>query len=240
MDRAMVRRGRPTVHVKWDDNTAILSGDQMLIEAYRLLSEVEETKLPRLLRWFNEMATGICEGQQYDVDFEQRDDVSIEEYMDMIRLKTSVLLANALRSGAYIAGAKEKEQQCLYDWGIHVGLAFQIQDDLLDVYGDEKTFGKAIGGDICCNKKTCLLITALQRAEGADREALEAWLERPASQEKIQAVTALYDKLGVRSYAEEAIRDHTRQALALMAELPHNEAADQLCQLIQKLENRKS
>ena len=240
MDRALVRRGRPTVHVKWNDNTAILSGDQMLIEAYRLLSEVEETKLPTLLRWFNEMATGICEGQQYDVDFEQRDNVSIEEYMDMIRLKTSVLLANALRSGAYIAGANESEQQCLYDWGIHVGLAFQIQDDLLDVYGDEKTFGKAIGGDICCNKKTCLLITALQRAEGEDRKELQAWLDRPASQEKIEAVTALYNKLGVRSYAEEAIRSHTRQALALMADLPHNEAADQLCQLIQKLENRKS
>ena len=240
MDRAAVRRGRPTVHVQWNDNTAILSGDQMLIEAYRLLSEVEANQLPNLLCWFNEMATGICEGQQYDVDFEQRDDVTIEEYIQMIRLKTSVLLANALRSGAYIAGADPQQQQCLYDWGIHVGLAFQIQDDMLDVYGDPNTFGKAIGGDICCNKKTYLLLTALQRAQGEDKKALMKWLGQLASQDKIQAVTALYDKLGVRAVAEQAIRSHSEQAMALMANLPHNEAADQLNQLVKKLQNRNS
>lgn len=162
MDRAQVRRGRPTVHVKWDDNTAILSGDQMLIEAYRLLSNVPADKLPQVLKWFNDMATGICEGQQYDVDFEQMSEVTIADYMKMIELKTSVLLAYALKIGAYIAGADADQQEALYQYGLHVGLAFQIQDDLLDVYGDPKTFGKAIGGDICCNKKTFLLLTAME------------------------------------------------------------------------------
>lgn len=240
MDRASVRRGRETVHVKWNDNTAILSGDQMLIEAYKLLAEAPGDKLPLLLRWFNEMATGICEGQQYDVDFEARADVTIEEYIEMIRLKTSVLLANALRSGAYIAGADEEQQKRLYDWGIHVGLAFQIQDDLLDVYGDEKTFGKAIGGDICCNKKTYLLLSAFAHADTAQREALEGWLARPASKEKIEAVTALYDAIGVRAMAEEAILSHSRQALALMDSFPDNEAREQLQHLLRKLATRKN
>jgi geranylgeranyl diphosphate synthase type II len=240
MDRASVRRGRETVHVKWNDNTAILSGDQMLIEAYKLLAEAPGDKLPLLLRWFNEMATGICEGQQYDVDFEARGDVTIEEYIEMIRLKTSVLLANALRSGAYIAGADEEQQKRLYDWGIHVGLAFQIQDDLLDVYGDEKTFGKAIGGDICCNKKTYLLLSAFAHADTAQREALEEWLARPASKEKIEAVTALYDAIGVRAMAEEAILSHSRQALALMDSFPDNEAREQLQHLLRKLATRKN
>ena len=136
MDRAAVRRGRPTVHVKWNDNTAILSGDQMLIEAYKQLSQVPADKLPQVLRWFNEMATGICEGQQYDVDFEHQRQVSIEDYMMMIEKKTSVLIANALRTGGYIAGANPAQQEALYQYGLHIGLAFQIQDDILDVYGD--------------------------------------------------------------------------------------------------------
>ena len=164
MDRASVRRGRPTVHVKWDDNTAILSGDQMLIEAYKQLAQVPADKLPQVLKWFNEMATAICEGQQYDVDFEHQSHVRIEDYMMMIEKKTSVLIANALRTGGYIAGANPAQQEALYQYGLHIGLAFQIQDDILDVYGDPKTFGKAIGGDICCNKKTILLLTALEQA----------------------------------------------------------------------------
>ena len=165
MDKAVVRRGRPTVHVKWNENTAILSGDQMMIEAYKLLSQVPEKKLAKTLRLFNQMATEICEGQQYDVDFESRDDVTIPEYMEMIRLKTSVLLATALRIGAYIAYANDEQQKKIYEYGIHVGLAFQIQDDMLDCYGDEATFGKAIGGDIAENKKTYLWLTAA--AKGA-------------------------------------------------------------------------
>jgi geranylgeranyl diphosphate synthase type II len=241
MDRAAVRRGRPTVHVKWDDNTAILSGDQMLIEAYRLLSGVPADKLPQILKWFNEMATGICEGQQYDVDFEHMEEVSIADYMKMIELKTSVLLANALRTGGYIAGANEAQQQALYLFGLHIGLAFQIQDDILDVYGDPKTFGKAIGGDICCNKKTLLLLTALQTADAASRDELNQWLsvnDRP--EEKIAAVTALYNRLGVREAAEAVMEEHTALALKQLEQLPQNAACEQLRQLAAKLITRKS
>ena len=186
MDKADVRRGRPTVHVKWNENTAILSGDQMLIEAYKLLSGVPADKLPKVLQLFNKMATEICEGQQYDVDFESQEHVTIEEYLKMIRLKTSVLLANALQTGAYIAGADEQAQGDLYEFGINIGLAFQIQDDILDVWGDPKTFGKAVGGDICCNKKTFVLLSALMMADAVPEimeyanlaaESLKAWFE---------------------------------------------------------------
>ena len=241
MDRADVRRGRPTVHVKWDDNTAILSGDQMLIEAYKLLSDVPADKLPQVLRWFNEMATGICEGQQYDVDFEHMDTVRIEDYMKMIALKTSVLLANALRIGGYIAGADADQTDALYQYGLHIGLAFQIQDDILDVYGDPKTFGKAIGGDICCNKKTLLLLTALDKADAASRAELEQWLavsDRNAA--KIAAVTELYNRLGVREAAERVMEEHTAVALEQLNRLPQNEATEQLRQLAEKLAVRKN
>lgn len=240
MDRASVRRGRPTVHVQWNDNTAILSGDQMLIEAYKLLSSVPEAKLPTVLRWFNEMATGICEGQQYDVDFEQMDDVRIEDYMKMIELKTSVLLANALRTGGYIAGANEAEQDALYQYGLHIGLAFQIQDDILDVYGDPKTFGKTIGGDICCNKKTFLLLTALKTADLESKAELNKWLRiSDRNEEKIAAVTALYNRLGVRRAGEDAMEKHTSIALQQLDKLPQNKATDQLRQLAERLATRK-
>ena len=240
MDRASVRRGRPTVHVKWDDNTAILSGDQMLIEAYKQLAQVPADKLPQVLDWFNEMATGICEGQQYDVDFEHAEHVAIADYMKMIELKTSVLLANALRTGAYIAGADKESIDALYAFGIHIGLAFQIQDDILDVYGDPKTFGKAIGGDICCNKKTLLLLTALEQADAATRAELEQWLQiTDRNEEKIAAVTAIYDRIGVRQAAEAIMEEHTAQALALLDKLPQNAAKEQLRQLAERLAVRK-
>ena len=241
MDRAEVRRGRPTVHVKWDDNTAILSGDQMLIEAYQLLSRVPESKLPQVLRWFNKMATGICEGQQYDMEFEHRDHVSLDDYMKMIELKTSVLLANALRTGGFIAGANEAQQEALYQFGLHIGLAFQIQDDILDVYGDPKTFGKAIGGDICCNKKTALLLTALEKADPATKAELQQWLlVHDRNEEKIAAVTALYNRLGVRGEVEKIMEKHTSIALSQLNLLPQNDAAEQLRKLAEKLANRKS
>lgn len=241
MDKAAVRRGRPTVHVKWDDNTAILSGDQMMIEAYKLLSQVREEKLPQVLRVFNKMATEICEGQQYDVDFERRGDVSIDDYMMMIRLKTSVLLATALQIGAYIADATEAQQQALYDFGIHIGLAFQLQDDILDVYGDPATFGKAIGGDILCNKKTYMLLTALQRAEGETRQALQGWMadSSHSAAEKIAAVTDIYTRLGVREVCEQVMAEHTHEALRLLETLPQNEATEQLRALAEKLMKRR-
>ena len=239
MDRASVRRGRPTVHVQWDDNTAILSGDQMLIEAYKLIAKVPSDKVQRTLEMFNEMATGICEGQQYDVDFERRDDVRIEEYMKMIELKTSVLLANALRTGGYIAGANEAQQEALYQYGLHIGLAFQIQDDILDVYGDPKTFGKAIGGDICCNKKTFLLLTALHTADATSQAELNEWLRiSDRNEEKIAAVTAIYDRLGVRKAGEQAMEEHTSFALQQLNQLPQNQATDRLRALAEKLATR--
>ena len=241
MDRALVRRGRETVHVKWNDNTAILSGDQMLIEAYKLLEGVPADKLGKVLCWFNEMATGICEGQQYDVDFEHASQVSLSDYLMMIEKKTAVLLANALRTGGYIAGADEAEQEALYEYGRHIGLAFQIQDDLLDVYGDPKTFGKAIGGDICCNKKTYLLLTALETAPAEDKAELLEWLlVSDRDQEKIAAVTALYTRLGVREACEVEMEQHTSEALLQLDRLPQNKATDALRVLAEKLVTRKS
>ena len=240
MDRAEVRRGRPTVHVKWNDNTAILSGDQMLIEAYKLLSHVPTDKLPQVLQWFNTMATGICEGQQYDVDFEQKNEVSIAEYMKMIELKTSVLLAYALKIGGYIAGANPAQLESLYQFGLHIGLAFQIQDDILDVYGNPETFGKAIGGDICCNKKTFLLLTAFEKADPQSKAELQQWLAiSNRNQEKIAAITAIYDHLGVRAAGETAMEEHTTLALAQLDTLPQNEATAQLRSLAERLAARK-
>ena len=233
MDKAQVRRGRPTVHVKWNANTAILSGDQMMIEAYKLLSRVPEKKLAKTLRLFNQMATEICEGQQYDVDFESREDVTIPEYMEMIRLKTSVLLATALKIGAYIAGATEEQQEQIYNYGIHLGLAFQIQDDMLDCYGDQATFGKAIGGDIAENKKTYLWLTAAQK--GAIDELA---MREESMTQRFERILAIYDRLGVKAAAQEAIRLQTNQAINCLDALPQNQYTDQLRAMAHKLEER--
>ena len=241
MDCAEVRRGRATVHVQWNDNTAILSGDQMLIEAYKLLSDVPADKLPQVLKWFNEMATGVCEGQQYDVDFEHMSQVSIDDYMKMIELKTSVLLAYAMRIGGYIAGATPDQQQALYDFGLHIGLAFQIQDDILDVYGDPKTFGKAIGGDICSNKKTILLLSALENADAESKAELLEWLlVNDRKEEKIKGIRAIYDRLNVRETCEAVMEEHTAQALAQLDKLPQNNATEKLRELAEQLATRKS
>lgn len=233
MDKAQVRRGRPTVHVKWNANTAILSGDQMMIEAYKLLSQVPENKLATTLRLFNQMATEICEGQQYDVDFESREDVTIPEYMEMIRLKTSVLLATALRIGAYIADATDEQQEQIYNYGIHLGLAFQIQDDMLDCYGDQATFGKAIGGDIAENKKTYLWLTASQK--GAIDELA---MREESMTQRFERILAIYDRLGVKAAAQEAIRLQTNQAINCLDALPQNQYTDQLRAMAHKLEER--
>ena len=241
MDKAEVRRGRPTVHIQWNENTAILSGDQMMIEAYKLLAEVPEDKLPKVLRLFNKMATEICEGQQYDVDFESQDDVSIEAYLHMIRLKTSVLLATALQIGAYMAGADEQQQDALYQFGINVGLAFQIQDDILDVWGDPKTFGKAVGGDISCNKKTYVYLTAQKLADDELAEELHQWYGSVLDDntEKIAAVKGLFDQLNVRAACEAVVQDYTQKALLILDTLPQNAATEQLRQLANKLNTRK-
>lgn len=219
MDKAPIRRGKPTVHVRWNTNTAILSGDQMLIEAYKQLAQLPADKLPRVLQMFNEMATGICEGQQYDVDFETATKVTIDDYIHMIRLKTSVLLATALKTGAYMADAPEEEQELLYDYGINIGLAFQLQDDILDVYGNPTTFGKAVGGDIIENKKTYMYLTALQQADDATLQELQRWFdtkEEHQPQEKIEAVRAIYTQLGIKGICEEVMRKYTKQAFAIL------------------------
>lgn len=242
MDHAEVRRGRPTVHIQWNENTAILSGDQMMIEAYTQLSKVPTHTLARVLQLFNQMATEICEGQQYDVDFEQKNNVSIDEYLMMIRLKTSVLLANALQIGAYIAGATEEEQRALYQFGINIGLAFQIQDDILDVWGDPKTFGKAIGGDIACNKKTFVYLQAM-RLLGDEaisleaREELEDWYGKllDNNKEKIARVKEIFEQLGVREICEQVVADYTKKALQILDTLPQNAATEQLRQMAEKL-----
>ena len=205
MDKADMRRNKPTVHNVWNENTAILSGDAMLILAYRLMADCPKDKLADVLHVFTETTMEICEGQQWDMEFETRMDVKVEEYIEMIRLKTSVLLAAALKIGAMLGGASDEDAQKLYDFGVKIGLAFQLQDDWLDVYGDPKVFGKNIGGDILCNKKTFMLITALEEADEEQRAVLEGWLAAhdyvPA--EKIAAVTALYNEIGVGKRCQE-------------------------------------
>ncbi len=221
MDNAEVRRGKPTVHVKWDANTAILSGDSMLVLAYSCFLKCHEGKLKPVLSLFTETALEIGEGQQYDMDFETRTDVTEDEYIEMIRLKTSVLLACALKIGAILADAPESDADALYKFGEQMGLAFQLQDDYLDVYGDPAVFGKAIGGDILCNKKTYMLINAFNRADAAQRRELMKWVtaERFDPEEKIAAVTSLYDKLGIGRLAEEKIEYYFAQSRKYLAEV---------------------
>ncbi len=241
MDHADVRRGRPTVHVKWNANTAILSGDQMLIEAYKLLAGVPKEKLSQCLDMFNKMATEICEGQQYDVDFEAKEMVSETEYLMMIGKKTAVLLATALQMGAYIAGASQDEQETLALFGTSIGLAFQIQDDILDVWGDPATFGKAIGGDISCNKKTYVTIIAEKIADEESRKELQHWYSQTLSDntEKIARVKAIYERLGVRELCERSVRVRTQTAHISLDSLPQNAATQQLRQLADKLHSRE-
>ena len=221
MDKADMRRGRPTVHKKWDDNTAILSGDTMLVLAYEHLAKCDPKYLKPALDLFTETALEVSEGQQFDMEFETRNDVAEEEYIEMIRLKTSVLLACALKMGAVVAGASDADANALYAFGEKVGLAFQLQDDLLDVYGDPKVFGKAIGGDITSNKKTFMLINAFNRADTETRAELERWTTAtefdPA--EKIAAVTEIYNRLGIDKLAEQRIKEYFEQSRLHLDEL---------------------
>lgn len=241
MDKASLRRGRETVHVKWNDNTAILSGDQMLIEAYKLLEKVPADKIPGVLKMFNEMATGVCEGQQMDVDFEHMSQVSMSDYMKMIEKKTSVLLAYAMKIGGFIAGGTPAQQEALYLYGLNIGLAFQIQDDILDVYGDPATFGKAIGGDICANKKTALLLTSMENADAESKAELLQWImATDRNEEKIAAITAIYNRLGVRDLCESLMEEHTAKALAQLDKLPQNKATESLRELAERLATRKN
>ena len=217
MDNADVRRGKPSVKAQWGDNVAILSGDTMLIYAYRLLSQAPEAKLPRIMEIFTSMALQVCEGQQYDMDFEQREKV---EYMQMIELKTSALLAGAAMIGAVMGDASEEDCRKVYRYALELGLAFQLQDDLLDSYGDER-LGKKIGGDILEGKKTCLMLNAMSRATEQDRELLRTTHLEPnlSNEEKIARVKAIYDKYGVPHLIEQQISIRFDRALAILDSL---------------------
>lgn len=225
MDHADVRRGKPTVHKKWDENTAILSGDNMLVLAFKWMQQCPADKMPAVLETFADSAIEIDEGQQLDVDFEERSDVREEEYIEMIRLKTSVLLACALKIGAILAGAPEKDVENLYKFGEAIGLSFQLQDDYLDVYGNPEVFGKAIGGDITSNKKTYMLINAFNKAEGEDRKELERWINARSfdREEKVKAVTAIYNKLGIDKMAKAKMEQYYNDAIAFLDKVDVNE-----------------
>lgn len=214
MDNADMRRGHLTVHKKWDANTAILSGDSMLVMAYQRMENCAPEKLGAVLGLFTETALEIGEGQQYDMDFERRSDVTVEEYVEMIRLKTSVLLACALKIGAILGDAPKDDADNLYRFGERIGLAFQLQDDLLDVYGDANVFGKRIGGDIASNKKTFLLIQAFNNADGRQKAELNRWIsaERFDRDEKVKAVRGIYDEIGVREMCLELINSYYEES----------------------------
>lgn len=244
MDKSPIRRGQPTVYRKWNDNTAILSGDAMSIEAYRSLEGIENPQLLfKVLPFFNKMAIEICKGQQYDMDFEEREHVSVAEYIEMIRLKTAVLLGAALRLGALAAGAYDSDAQILDEVGQDLGLAFQIQDDYLDVYGDEKTFGKPIGGDIMNGKKTLMLLYTQAKLEREDRVELDRLMKlgQEHKEERISGVRRLYDKAGTPIYAQHEIERLTQEALTKLRGLGlKQERLEPLYQLFDKLTTRKN
>ncbi len=221
MDNADMRRGHETVHRRWDANKAILSGDSMLVLAYQRMQQVPADKLPAVLDLFTETALEIGEGQEYDMTFETRNDVTEDEYIEMIRLKTSVLLACALKIGALLADAPQEDADRLYRFGEQVGLAFQLQDDLLDVYGEPKVFGKAIGGDITSNKKTYMLINAVNRANAEQRQELEHWIgaQQFNRAEKVAAVTRLYDEIGIRQLCEAKINHYFELASQTLSQV---------------------
>lgn len=242
MDKADRRRGKPTVHKVWNENTAILSGDAMLVLAYQFMAQCPAEKLKEVMDLFSLTALEICEGQQMDMDFETRKDVTEAEYIEMIRLKTSVLLSCSLKMGALLAGASDDDAQHLYDFGIRLGLAFQLKDDLLDVYGNPEVFGKNIGGDILCNKKTYLLIKTFELADPAQRQALEKWMDADthAPEEKISAVTALYDEIGVKARCEALMETYADQARAsLEAVSVSAQRKAELTALMEKLMHRE-
>ena len=214
MDNADLRRGHETVHKKWDANTAILSGDSMLVLAYERMAQCDEKHLAKVLKLFTTTALEIGEGQQFDMEFENRNDVKEEEYIEMIRLKTSVLLACALKMGAILADASDEDAENLYKFGEQIGLAFQLQDDYLDVYGDTKVFGKEIGGDITSNKKTYMLINAFNLANDTQRAELQKWVDAKDfdRKEKVAAVTRLYNEIGIDKLAQDKIAYYFEQS----------------------------
>jgi len=220
MDKAPLRRGQQTVHEKWDANTAILSGDVMLVRAYELLLNVEPGKLPLVMHLFSRTAVEVCEGQQLDMNFERREQVSIPEYIHMITLKTAVLVGFSLELGAILQGAPHADAEHLKAFGVNVGIAFQLRDDLLDVYGDKAKFGKQVGGDILSDKKTFLMLTALEQANAQQRKTIIGWRDKTdesIAEEKVKAVTQVYDQLHIRQQTEQQIDLYFQKALHHLA-----------------------
>lgn len=242
MDNADLRRGHETVHKKWNANTAILSGDSMLVLAYQRMQQCSSDKMAEVLALFTETALEIGEGQEYDMAFEHRDDVSEEEYIEMIRLKTSVLLACALKIGAILAGASKEDADNLYRFGEQIGLAFQLQDDFLDVYGDTRVFGKAIGGDITSNKKTFMLINALNHANEEQRRQLESWIGATEfdRDEKVAALTRLYNEIGIDRMAQDKIAYYFEQSRKYLQAVSVDESRKaELAAYAQRMMNRQ-
>jgi len=243
MDAAPIRRGKATVHEKWDVNTGILSGDVMLINSYQFLENYKPKTFKKLIKVFGQTAVEVCEGQQYDMDFETKQEVRIEEYLKMITLKTSVLVAAALRLGAIVAGASKKDQKKIYNFGISLGLAFQLQDDYLDTFGDAATFGKKIGGDILENKKTWLYLKALQNAKEEDRQKLlDLYNENTDNEtQKIKEVTDFFVKYQIDKLIKQEIKSYTSLALNQLNEINLKEKPKAILEdLVRNLEKRNT
>lgn len=242
MDRADRRRGKETVHKVWGDNAAILSGDAMFVLAYQFMAQCPIEYLGEVLDIFSQTALEICEGQQLDMEFEHRKDVKEEEYLEMIRLKTSVLLAASLKIGALLGGASSEDAERLYDFGMNLGVAFQLKDDFLDVYGDAAIFGKNIGGDILCNKKTYMLIKAFEHADKNQLIRLNAWVDAVSfnPEEKIAAVTELYNQIGIKELCEKKMEKYCERAMeSLMAVKVADKKKEELKNLMANLMHRE-
>lgn len=241
MDNAPLRRGRQTVHEKWGTNNAILSGDVMMVESNKLLTKVKVSVLKEVLDTFNATAQGVCEGQQLDMEFESRNDVSIEEYIDMIRLKTAVLVGGAMKIGAIVGGANEADANLIYDFGENLGIAFQLQDDILDVYGDPQKFGKQVGGDIIANKKTYLLLKLQEIANTEDAVLLDQQAGNNDALLKIERVTALYNQYDVKELATEQMRNYLDKAFAALSAINvPKQQKEEISGLANELMNRES
>lgn len=241
MDNAPLRRGKKTVHEKWGVNNAILSGDVMMVEANKQLAKVNTSVLKDVLNTFNKTAQGVCEGQQLDMEFETRDDVSIPEYINMIRLKTAVLVGGAMKLGAIISEVSAEQTELIYDFGENLGLAFQLQDDILDVYGDPEKFGKQVGGDIIANKKTFLLLSLQQVVNKEDEQLLFDQFTNSDLDQKIAGITELYEKYDIRDLANKEMTAYLDQAFDALARIAvEKNRKEQLIQLSKELMNRET
>ncbi len=242
MDKAPLRRGKATVHEKWNVNTAILSGDVMLVKVYDQFLDLDGDVLKEVLRIFNQCAAEVCEGQQWDMEFETKTKVTEAQYIEMIRLKTAVLLGFSLELGALLANANSDERQALKEFGTNIGIGFQLKDDLLDVYADKNKFGKQVGGDILANKKTYLLIKAKEKAKGKDKQELEQWLaaKKFDKQKKVKAVTSLYNKLGISQLTERKIEEYFSIGFQNLDRLKDSPQKQQLIEFTQNLITRQS